>query len=189
MGDGHLPREIEAKFRVADRAAFEGLLAARGAVPGPLEEETNHLLDDAGGRLRAAGTALRVRRVGSEGTLTFKGPASVVRGVKSRVELESAVSDPDAVLAVLLALGFSPWIRYEKRRTPWRFPDPALPLVVVDETPLGLFAEVEGEEAAVRELVAALGVPEGALLPGSYVMLWLEARAADPTLPRDMVFR
>ncbi len=40
----------------------------------------------------------------------------------------------------------------EKRRTPWRFADAAGPLVVVDETPLGLFAEIEGEADAVRAL-------------------------------------
>lgn len=184
-----VPREIEAKFRVPDRAALELRLAALGASPAEREDESNLLLDDAAESLRESGTALRVRTVGETGLLTFKGPAEVCRGVKSRVELESAVADPEAVLAVLGALGFTPWIRYEKRRTPWRFADPARPLVVVDETPIGLFAEVEGEAAAVRALVAELGVSEGELLGGSYVRLYLEARAADPTLPHDMIFR
>ena len=96
------------------------------------------------------------------GLLTFKGPASFDGGVKARLELESGVDAPETVLALLDALGYRPRFRYEKRRTPWRFADPARPLVVVDETPLGLFAEIEGEADAVRALAAELGVPEAA---------------------------
>ena len=78
--------------------------------------------------------------------------------------------------------------RYEKRRTPWRFGDPARPLVVVDETPLGLFAEIEGEAGAVRALAAELGVAEESFLRASYLGLWQAAREAEPDLPEDMVF-
>ncbi len=186
MKDG--PREIEAKFRVGDRAALEARLAALGAVAGELEDEVNLLLDDDGMTLRACGQALRVRTTNGRGLLTFKGPASFEGGVKSRLELESGVEAPDVVLALLDALGFRPRFRYEKRRTPWRFADPARPLVVVDETPLGLFAEVEGGDVAVRALAAELGVPEGAFLRSSYWGLWQAAREADPDLPEDMVF-
>ena len=186
MRDG--PREIEAKFRVHDRPALEERLRALGGSPGLLEEEVNLLLDDASRSLMAGGRALRVRTANGRGLLTFKGPASYAGGLKARLELESGVADPEAVLALLDALGFRPQFRYEKRRTPWRFGDPARPLVVVDETPLGLFAEIEGEEAAVRALAAELGVPERAFLRSSYWGLWTAAREADPDLPEDMVF-
>lgn len=181
-------REIEAKFRVEERSALEARLRALGAVEGALEDEVNLLLDDDASSLRSGGRALRVRAVDGRGLLTFKGPASFDGGVKARLELESGVDAPEAVLALLDALGFRPRFRYEKRRTPWRFADPARPLVVVDETPLGLFAEIEGEADAVRALAAQLGVPEGAFLRSSYWGLWLAAREEDPDLPEDMVF-
>ena len=106
-----------------------------------------------------------MRTVNGRGLLTYKGPASFDGGVKSRLELESGVDAPGTVLALLDALGYRPRFRYEKRRTPWRFADPARPLVVVDETPLGLFAEIEGEAGAVRALAAELGVREELLPP------------------------
>jgi adenylate cyclase class 2 len=182
------PREIEAKFRVADRAALEARLAALGATAGELENEVNLLLDDDASSLRFGGRALRVRTVNGRGLLTFKGPASFDGGVKSRLELESGVDAPEVVLALLDGLGYRARFRYEKRRTPWRFAEPARPLVVVDETPLGLFAEIEGEDGAVRALAAELGIREDAFLRSSYWGLWQAAREEDPDLPEDMVF-
>lgn len=182
------PRETEVKFRVGDRAALEARLRALGATEGALEDEANILLDDDVLSLRRAGRALRVRVVNGRGLLTYKGPASFDGGVKSRLELESGVDAPGATLALLDALGYRPRFRYEKRRTPWRFADPARPLVVVDETPLGLFAEVEGEAEAVRALAAELGVREELFLRNSYWGLWVAAREEDPRLPEDMVF-
>ena len=183
------PREIETKFRVADRPALESRLAALGARPGPREDETNVLYDEPGGRLRAEGCALRVRTVNERrGLLTFKGPPKVAGGIKSRLEWESEVASPRAVAEILESLGYRPAFRYDKRRTPWTFADPGRPVVVVDETPLGLFAEIEGTDAAVRALAAALGVLESDFIPESYVALWLEARGKDASLPADMVF-
>lgn len=182
------PRETEAKFRVGDRADFEHGLRALGAAPGPREDERNILFDDGSGSFRRSGRALRVRTVAGGGLVTFKGEARFERGVKSRLELETAVADPVVFEAILRALGFAPLFVYEKRRTPWRFPEADRPLVVVDETPLGLFAEIEGDEAAVRAVAAELGVEESAFLPDSYAALWEKARRADPSLPRDMTW-
>jgi adenylate cyclase class 2 len=183
----HGPREIETKFRVPDRGRLEGRLKALGARPGPREDETNVLYDDAG-RLRAEGCALRVRTVNERGLLTFKGPPVVSGGIKSRLEWESEVESPGAVAAILESLGYRPIFRYEKRRTTWTFADPARPVVVVDEIPLGLFAEIEGPDAAVRALASELGVAETEFIAESYVALWLAARERDASLPPDMVF-
>jgi adenylate cyclase class 2 len=182
------PREIETKFRVRDRGTLEERLERLGARPGPREDETNVLYDDEVGRLRAGGCALRVRTVDERGLLTFKGPPEVLEGIKSRVEWESEVTSPRAVAAILEALGLQPSFRYEKRRTTWTFPDPARPVVVVDETPLGLFAEIEGTDAGVRALAKELGVAEKDFIGDSYVALWNAARGTNPALPRDMVF-
>lgn len=184
----HGPREIETKFRVAERGRLEERLKDLGARPGPPEDETNVLYDDPAGRLRAGGCALRLRTVDGRGLLTFKGAPAVSGGIKSRLEWESAVESPRAVAAILEALGYAPAFRYEKRRTTWTFADPARPLVVVDETPLGLYAEIEGDDPAVRALAAELGVAEADFIAESYVALWLAARDRDGSLPEDMVF-
>jgi adenylate cyclase class 2 len=184
----HGPREIETKFRVRDREELVRRLAGLGARPGPLEDEKNVLYDDAAGRLKSEGCALRLRTVDTRGLLTFKGPPNVFEGIKSRLEWESEVESPRAVAAILESLGYRPWLRYEKLRTTWRFADPARPVVVVDETPLGLFAEIEGTDSAVRALAAELGVAETDFIAQSYVALWLAAREKDPSLPEDMVF-
>ena len=188
MGDG-VPIETETKFRLGDRAAFEARLAALGATPAPVDAEVNVLYDRPDGALQRRACALRIRTIGARGILTFKGPAQVVSGVKSRKELETGVDTPERLAELLGELGYLPRFRYEKRRTTWRFPDAARPLVVVDETPIGLFAEVEGEDAGVRALCAELSVPEGDWIAESYVTLYRKEQAADPSLPPDMVFR
>jgi adenylate cyclase class 2 len=182
------PLEIEAKVRLVNRPAFEARLAALGAKPGPSELETNALLDDRNGTLQARGEVLRLRSTEGRGLLTLKGRARLENGVKSRVELESDVASPDVLLKVFHELGFLPRFHYEKRRTVWRFEDAARPLVVVDETPIGLFAEIEGDEPAVRALAKELGLPESEFLPQSYVSLYRAAREKDPSLPPDMRF-
>lgn len=188
MTDGLSPHEIETKFRLVDRQELEARLSALGARPGATGFESNVLLDDAQESLRARGQALRLRESAGEGVLTFKGKATLERGIKSRVEIESVVGNIETVGKVFEALGFLPVFRYEKRRTTWRFEDPSLPLVVVDETPIGLFAEIEGTEPAVRALAARLGVDESEMIEQSYPALYLEARARNPELPADMIF-
>ncbi|MEO6325802.1 MAG: class IV adenylate cyclase [Thermoanaerobaculia bacterium] len=182
------PREIETKFRLGDRADFESRLRALGGTAGPTEFESNVLLDDKEGSLLASGQALRVRDAAGRGVLTFKGKATLDRGLKSRVELETRIAQREVVEQIFAELGFAPVFRYEKRRTTWRFSDPGLPLVVVDETPIGLFAEIEGEEPAVRALAVRLAIPEDQMIAASYPVLYQEARTRNPALAVDMTF-
>ncbi len=183
-----LPRETEVKFRVADRDALEQRLRSLTALPGPTALERDLLLDDRNGSLRLRGAAVRIRETAGTAFLTFKGPKEIRRGVRSRVELETKVGDARMLGAFLAELGLQPVFRYEKRRTPWRFGDPARPLVVIDETPIGLFAEIEGSESEIRGLASELGVEESEFLPESYAALYFAARGEDPSLPADMVF-
>jgi adenylate cyclase class 2 len=182
------PRETEVKFRLPDRAAFELRLLSLGAHCEGRERERNVLFDDVSGTLRRRGNALRLRTTEKGALLTYKGKASFAGGVKTRLELESGVDTPDRIAALLVEIGFAPRFTYDKRRTTWRLPDPEQPVVAVDETPLGLFAELEGDARAIRTLAESLGVPESAFLPESYVALWMKAREENPALPRDMVF-
>jgi adenylate cyclase class 2 len=188
MRDG-APRETEVKFRLEDRAEFEMRLLSLGARCEGRERERNVLFDDVSGTLRQRGSALRLRTTERGALLTFKGKAGFARGVKTRVELESGVEDPEWIAAILVELGVAPRFTYDKRRTTWRFLDPERPVVAVDETPLGLFAELEGEAKAVRNLAEELEVSEDRFIMESYVGLWMKAREEDPSLAPDMVFQ
>ena len=92
-------------------------LARRGAVLHQVRtHEVNLLFDDSSGRLRKARGALRLRRAGDAATPTWKGPKTFSRGVRSRDEFESQVSDPEAITKLLAALGLRPVWCYEKQR-------------------------------------------------------------------------
>ena len=147
--------ESEVKLRVADAASARALVQRVGAtLRRPRHFEDNQIFDDAAGALRLWGTVLRVRRTGDDGVLTFKGPRELVEGVKSRQEIETTLGDPGAAEAIFRALGFAPVFRYQKYREVYVQGDVE---IVVDETPIGVFLEVEGAVADVHAAAAALG--------------------------------
>jgi len=183
------PRETEVKFRIADRPAFERRLTSLGAREASRESEKNVLFDDEAGSLKARGCALRLRTTESDSLLTFKGKAEFTGGVKSRLELETGLADPGRATEILAALGYRPQFRYDKRRATWRFAGAGRPVAVLDETPIGLFAELEGDRSAVLALAREVGIDEASFIADSYPILYLKLREKDPSLPPDMVFR
>ena len=172
-----------------DEAA--ALLEAQGyraATPRVLERD--QLFDGATGDLQRADQVLRLRRVGSaEGTrafVTFKGPAARTP-YKSREEIEFLVSDADALCSVLARLGYHPGFRYEKFRTEFRAPgEPGL--ATLDETPMGVFLELEGPAYWIDATAARLGFARAAYLTASYPRLYREYRARNSGAPEHMVF-
>jgi len=167
--------EIEAKFQVDAHHPVQARLQAAGAVPLGRVIETNHIFDDAGGRLRKGGAALRVRALEpldggqADTTLTFKGP--VLPGhLKRRTEIEVSVAQAPAMLELLAALGFVEVMVYRKRRESHRL---GRCRVELDELPwLGLFVEIEGpDEQTIGRVQQDLGLADCAHLPESYVGL------------------
>jgi adenylate cyclase class 2 len=143
--------------------------------------EDNVLLDDASGSLASAGELLRLRRTPLGATLTFKGPRTVEGGIKSRSELEARVGDPDALEGILLSLGYRPVFRYQKYRETYALG----PLeVVLDETPVGTFLEIEGDREGIREAANALGYGPADFISDSYASLYFASGGRG-----DMVFR
>ena len=72
------------------------------------------------------------------------------------------------------------WI-YEKRRTPFR-KDGENGVIEVDETPIGDFAEMEGEPAWIDQTAAGLGFSKADYLLDTYRDLfeaWLERTGSD----------
>jgi adenylate cyclase, class 2 len=186
MGRHSSSREIEIKLPVADAAAGERLLRGAGfRVSVPRVFEANTVFDTAEGRLRAANTLLRVREVDGEGLLTFKGPPAPGRH-KSREELEVRFAGPGLMIAILGRLGFHPAFRYEKYRT--EYTDGA-GTATLDETPIGVYLELEGEPEWIDGAAAALGFAEADYLTGSYLQLYREHCERLGLPPADMVFQ
>jgi adenylate cyclase class 2 len=139
-----------ARFRVSKRRIFEA----------------NTLFDTALGVLSSTGRLLRVRETGRLGILTYKGAAEVGK-YKEREEMEVEVSDPRRLTEMLCRLDFIPTFRYEKYRTEYRRPREA-GLAMLDETPIGVYLELEGAPAWIDRSARRLGFAETDYCTASY---------------------
>ena len=178
-----LEREVKLSFHSAD-AAREAILAT-GATPlhcRRLQEDA--LLDTTDDSLRERACALRIRMENGKSRITFKGPVQP-SAMKLREELETLVGDGTLLLKIFEELGFQVWFRYEKYRE--EFSHEGV-IVAVDETPVGVFVEIEGCEAGITAMAAALGRGPSDYILDSYRGLFLQRRHALGLTGTDMVF-
>lgn len=181
-----MAREIEIKFRVADlRALARKLQAAGFRLVTRRTHEMNTLYDLPGEVLRARKELLRVRKYGPEWTLTHK--SGTARGHhSSRVELETKVGDGKKLDAILRALGYAPTFRYEKFRAEWA---DGKGHVVVDETPIGNFCEIEGPPRWIDATAKRLGVSSADYITKNYATLFSEWANATRSSAKEMTFK
>lgn len=132
------------------------------------------------------GTLLRLRDFDGRNILTYKGPAAPGPH-KSREEIEVEVSDAAGLREILDRLGYRPVFIYEKYRTEYRRPAET-GIVMLDETPIGDFLEVEGEPAWIDRTAADLGFARSDYVTSSYGTLFAEYRQRTPGAPANMVF-
>lgn len=178
--------EEEIKLRVASLAPVRARLQELGALlVHPRALEDNWIVDDAAESIFGGGRLLRVRRWGNEGLVTFKGRASYHGGVKRRAETQCRIDDPQALLEIFAQVGLKVTRRYQKWREAWQLDGVE---VVLDETPMGPFVELEGPAAALRPLALSLHLDPANSLAGSYSELWQQWRRTHPEAPADMVF-
>lgn len=179
-------KEIEIKFKVVDvRLLTRQLRTARFRIVTPRTHEMNTLYDLPGGVLRQRKELLRLRKYGSEWTLTHKSKKETGRH-SSREELETGVADGRQMDAILRALGYAPSFRYEKFRAEWR---DGKGQVVVDETPIGDFCEIEGSPRWIDATAKKLGVAEADYITKNYATLFLEWRAETKSNAEEMTFK
>ena len=137
--------ETEIKFRVADLAGLRRASRPRAfTLQTPRSFESNVLYDTPDRQMRARTEILRIRSYAGRWTLTHKRLPDVRPGEdrhKHRIETETEVADGDALAEVFLSLGLVAAFRYEKWRTEWHDGEGHC---VVDETPIGNYAELEG---------------------------------------------
>jgi adenylate cyclase class 2 len=178
-----LEREVKLRFASVDEA--RAAVAAAGAAPSRcrrLQEDV--LLDDAEETLKRRRCVLRVRVESGRSLLTFKGPVQP-SPMKLREEIETVVGDGETMLRCLEQLGYTVWFRYQKYREEYALSDV---IVAIDETPVGVFVELEGDEHGILEATRALGRSPADFLLDSYRSLFMEHRRAHGLPATDMLF-
>jgi adenylate cyclase class 2 len=178
-----LEREIKLRFGSADQARQAVL--ATGATPlhgRRLQEDC--LLDTTEENLRGRRSALRVRIEAGRSFITFKGcPQPAL--VNVREELETVVGDGTLLVRILEEIGFHVWFRYQKYREEFALNDV---IVAVDETPVGVFVEIEGGDRGIADTAAALGCSPPDYLLDSYRSLFVDHCRQRGLTPSDMLF-
>jgi len=165
--------ETEIKFRVNDLPALSERLGAAGfRLQTARSFESNVLYDTPDRQMRARTEILRIRSYAGRWTLTHKrlpedGPGEDRH--KHRVETETDIADGRIVDEIFLSLGLIAAFRYEKWRTEWHDGEGHC---VLDETPIGNFAELEGPAEWIDQSAARLGIAHEEYLTLSYGRLF-----------------
>ena len=165
--------ETEIKIRVKDLADFEARLRAAGfRLETPRQFESNVLYDTPDRKMRARTEILRIRNYGGRWTVTHKRVPDSGVGEdrhKHRVETETEVADGTVLAEIFTALGLVAAFRYEKWRSEWSDGEGHC---VMDETPIGNFAELEGAPEWIDSAAARLGVSPSEYMTLSYGRLF-----------------
>ncbi len=178
-------QEIEIKFRVTElRQLARKLREAGFRIITPRTHEMNTLYDLPGEVLRKRKELLRLRKYGSGWKLTHKAKKQSGRH-SSREELETSVGDGKQTDAILRALGYSPSFRYEKFRAEW---SDGKGQVVVDETPIGNFCEIEGASRWIDATAKKLAVTEADYITTNYAGLFAEWKQETGSSAPEMTF-
>jgi adenylate cyclase class 2 len=184
-----MPVETEIKFRVDDLAAVSRRLEAAGfRLQTPRSFESNVLYDTPDRRMRARTEILRIRNYAGRCLLTHKRLPDAGLGEdrhKHRIETETEVSDGDALAQVFFSLGLVAAFRYEKWRTEW---EDGQGHCVVDETPIGDFAELEGSAEWIDRTAQRLGIQTAQYITLSYGRLFDQWRQQQGSLAQDLTF-
>jgi adenylate cyclase class 2 len=167
-----MPAEIEVKIAVRSAAAARRTIREAGfKVHIRRLFEANVIYDRAAQPLRAAGKLIRLRQAGKTCTLTFKGKPVNARH-KIREEVETTLSRHDAMDRILRELDLQPVFRYEKYRTEFTGDYPHA-VITLDETPIGVFLELEGPARWIDRTARRLGFTPADYITLSYGGLYL----------------
>ena len=181
-----MPNEIEIKFRIENLRDLNRRLRVAGFRRiTPRTHEMNALYDLPGQPLRKRGELLRLRQYGKEWFLTHKSKGVAGRH-KRRLELETRVTDGEMMHAILCALGYQPTFRYEKFRAEW---SDGRGQVVVDETPIGNFGEIEGAPRWIDQTAKKLGIRPEHYITDTYAGLFFAWKRRTRSAAKEMTFR
>jgi pantoate--beta-alanine ligase len=184
--------EIEQKYRVADFGDLEKRLMSIGARRGDDVIEEDQYFNGPDRDFARTGEAFRLRRIGHENCLTYKGPRAA-HAVKTRRELEVPLPPGDDAAAehaqLLVDLGYRPVAIVRKRRRSYHLNRGEFVFTVCldDVEDVGRFAEVEvlaeedqaaAAQAALTGLAGDLGLTQ--VEQRAYLTMLLATRDALP---------
>ena len=187
--------EIELKFPISDPAALQSRLPQLGFhLDTPRTFEHNTLYDTPNRDLRAKRALLRIRQYGSLCTVTHKriaddqeDPSGNPR-YKVRIETETAVAEGSALAEIFRQLGYTPAFTYEKYRTEWSHTTQPSVHLVIDETPIGNYAELEGPPDWIDRTLATLSIDHATCLTDSYGKLFLDWKQLTGSPAENLTF-
>jgi len=181
-----MPQEIEIKFRIANLPALARALKQAGFKQLTRStHEMNSLYDLPGQKLRRRGEMLRLRRYGEAWVLTHKAKSKTSR-YKVRIESETRIENGQQMDAILRALGYKPTFRYEKYRAEW---SDGAGHVVVDETPIGNFGEIEGSARWIDRTARALGIDQRDYITETYAPMFFAWKRRTRSPASEMTFK
>jgi adenylate cyclase, class 2 len=180
-----MPNEVEIKFQINNLGSLTSALRKAGfRLKTRRTAEMNILYDLPGQPLRRKGELLRLRKYGSEWMLTHKAKGKAGRH-KSRIETEVGLNDGARMDEILRNLGFRPSFRYEKFRAEW---SDGTGHVVVDETPIGNLAEIEGAPRWIDRSAKRLGISPRQYITSSYAELFYAWKKRTRSEAEEMTF-
>jgi predicted adenylyl cyclase CyaB len=177
----NLEREIKFPGVELDKLR-DRLIELEAERKGPSAFEDNWILDR-GNELMKDGKILRLRTDGGRARLTYKGPMRLEGNLKVREEHEIEVENAEQARSLLENLGFTAVRRYQKMREEWQLGGVTIAL---DHTPIGDFAEFEGDRAEVVAKRCGFDPEKGERR--SYLRLYEDYRKLHPDAPPEMVF-
>ena len=169
--------ELKVKLTPDDfRSVKERLEQLGSLLKTESQSELNILFDYQDRRLQEAGCALRLRSYAGESLLTYKGPVQEDPLLKSRPEIQTRVTHPDATREILARLGLRPQFLYAKERETrsWVVGGAELE-ICLDQTPVGLYIEIEGSAPAIRAAARRLNINLENAVRETYVTLYARA--------------
>ncbi len=179
-----MANEVEIKFVIHDLEGLRDRLIAVGfREQTPRTHELNTLYDR-DGELRARGQVLRIRQYGEIWTVTHKSKGTNSRH-KTREEIETQVKGGEALAQIFGALGYQPAFTYEKFRSEWT---DGAGHVVLDETPIGNYGEIEGPPEWIDRTAGQLRLKESDYIQKSYVELFFQWAQHNRSKAQNMTF-
>ena len=184
--DGHAALELaeERSLRNAERDGFLGVeLAGSLGFPQEIAEGRDPMLD----RDRR-----HVPAVHRDLVAAFQLMNEDLEAL--RIETETHVEDGPTLGLIFEQLGYAPMFRYEKFRTEWSEIALAdayvrtLGHLVIDETPIGTYAELEGPTSWIDATLARLEVDPATCLTDSYGKLFLTWKARTGSAAENLTF-
>ena len=97
-----------------------------------------------------------------------------------------------ALLGFVILTGYIPAFIYEKSRTEWSHPigasHPALAHLVIDETPIGTWAELEGPTDWIDRTLSVLEIDPATCITDSYGKMFLDWKARTGSPAEHLTF-